>query len=73
MFAAHEPAYLNVAGFAPIGVEDRTARKVGSEVRFKWTASISIGTGIAIEYALDGGAFTSADVSHNYNLEIFIF
>lgn len=69
MFEAHVRACLNVTEVEPVGVEDLTARKVGGEVRVKWTAPASRVTGYVVEYAVDGGTFTSAEVTRYHDMD----
>lgn len=69
MYAAHERANLNVTGYTPVGVENLTARRVGSKVKVKWTAPASRVTSYTIDYSVDGGAYVTTGVTRYYDMD----
>ncbi|MET4059937.1 hypothetical protein ABIB35_001482 [Arthrobacter sp. UYP6] len=69
MFAAYGRAVLNVPGFSPIGVEDLSAKRVGSNVHVKWTASASRVTAYVVDYSVDGGEYVTTGVTRYYDMD----
>lgn len=69
MYAAHERANLNITGYSPVGVENLTAKRVGSTVQVKWTAPACRVTGYTIDYSVDGGAYITTGVTQYYDMD----